>query len=138
VPGLNLGRVTLVLLSLIQRSSLKLGRGYCIPHRLSSLFTTIQLLDAICLWLYSFCWTLAALSDSKPYTLPVGVLRRGIGTSQGLCLHTERHKQNKHIDIRVSSGIRTHDPSFRARENSSCFRPRGCCDRLLFTGNVVK
>jgi hypothetical protein len=31
--------------------------------------------------------------------------------------------------IHVLSGIRTHDPSVRAREESLCFRPRGHCDR---------
>jgi hypothetical protein len=30
-------------------------------------------------------------------------------------------------DIHVLSGIRTHDPSVRVSEDSSCFRPRGHC-----------
>jgi hypothetical protein len=34
-----------------------------------------------------------------------------------------------HIDIHASSGIRTHDPSVRTGEDSSCIRPRGYCDR---------
>jgi hypothetical protein len=29
------------------------------------------------------------------------------------------------------SGIRTHDPSVRASEDSSCLRLRGHCDRLV-------
>jgi hypothetical protein len=40
--------------------------------------------------------------------------------------------KNKRIHtptIHALSGIRTHDPSVRASENSSCFRPSGCCDR---------
>jgi hypothetical protein len=32
-------------------------------------------------------------------------------------------------DIHALSGIRTHDHSVRANEGSSCFRPRGHCDR---------
>jgi hypothetical protein len=34
-------------------------------------------------------------------------------------------------DIHASSRIRTHDPSVRAGEDISCFRPRGHCDRLI-------
>jgi hypothetical protein len=37
--------------------------------------------------------------------------------------------QNKRAHIHNSSGIRTHDSCFRAGEDSSCFRPRGQCDR---------
>jgi hypothetical protein len=32
------------------------------------------------------------------------------------------------------SAIRTHDPSVRASEDSSCFRPRGHCDRPVCLG----
>jgi hypothetical protein len=48
-----------------------------------------------------------------------GFLGRGISPSQGRNLHT---------DIHVLSGIRTHNPSFRATEDNSCPRPRGNCD----------
>jgi hypothetical protein len=34
-------------------------------------------------------------------------------------------------EIRVSSGIRTHDHSVRASEDSSCLRPCGHCDRPI-------
>jgi hypothetical protein len=43
-----------------------------------------------------------------------------------LYLHTE-HKHTS--DIQALSGIRTHDPSVRASEDTSCLRPRGHCDR---------
>jgi hypothetical protein len=32
-------------------------------------------------------------------------------------------------DIHVTSRIRTHDPSVRAGQDSSCFRPHDHCDR---------
>jgi hypothetical protein len=51
-------------------------------------------------------------------------------------LHTGQHKQNKCTqtpNIHALSGIRTHDPSVRAGENSSYLRPRGHRDRQLFT-----
>jgi hypothetical protein len=66
------------------------------------------------------------------YTQSVGPLGRGISPSQGCYLHTEEHKHriNAHnIDIHALSSIRTHDPSVRASEDSSCLRPRGHCDR---------
>jgi hypothetical protein len=54
----------------------------------------------------------------------VGFLGRGISPSQVRYLHTEQ----THTDIHALSGIRTHDPSIRTSEDSSCFRPRGHCD----------
>jgi hypothetical protein len=47
--------------------------------------------------------------------------------------HTGQHKQNKRIhtpSIHAPSGIRIHDPSVRASEDSSFLRPRGYRDRL--------
>jgi hypothetical protein len=43
--------------------------------------------------------------------------------------------QNKRIhtpNIHALSGIRTHDPSVRAREDSSYLRPRSYCDRQCY------
>jgi hypothetical protein len=54
----------------------------------------------------------------------VGLLGRGISTSQGRYLH--KHRIN--ADIHVWSAIRTHDLSVRTSEDSSCLRPRGPCD----------
>jgi hypothetical protein len=40
--------------------------------------------------------------------------------------------EKTHTDIHALSGIRTHDSSVRAVEDSSsCLRPRGHCDRRL-------
>jgi hypothetical protein len=50
-----------------------------------------------------------------------------------LLKHRRTQTQNKRIhtpNTHALSGIRTHDPSVRASEESSCLRPRGYCDRL--------
>jgi hypothetical protein len=38
-------------------------------------------------------------------------------------------QDNINTDIHALSGIRTHDPSVQAREDSLCIRPHGHCDR---------
>jgi hypothetical protein len=46
--------------------------------------------------------------------------------------HRTTQTQNKRIhtpNIHALSGIRTHDPRVHASKDSSCLRPRGCCDR---------
>jgi hypothetical protein len=55
----------------------------------------------------------------------------GISPSQGRYLHSGQHKYriNAHTNIHALSGIRTHDPSVRANEDSSRLRPRGHRDR---------
>jgi hypothetical protein len=85
---------------------------------------------------------LAAFSVSWSYTQSVGLLRRGISPSQGLYVHTEQHKHtiNAHsTDIHALSGIRSHDPSVRVSEDSSCLRQSGHCDRpSLILENYIK
>jgi hypothetical protein len=56
----------------------------------------------------------------------VGLLGRVISY-----LHIEQHKHriNAHTDIHALSGIRNHDSSVRASEDSSFLRPHGHCDR---------
>jgi hypothetical protein len=47
--------------------------------------------------------------------------------------HRTTQTQNKRIhtpNVHALSGIRTHDPSVRASEESSCLRPLGYCDWL--------
>jgi hypothetical protein len=60
------------------------------------------------------------------------LLGRVISSSQDLYLHTGqyKHRINSYTDIRALSGIRTHEPSVRASEDSSCLRPCGHYDRL--------
>jgi hypothetical protein len=75
-------------------------------------------------------WPLFSVSWS--YTQSVRLLGRGNSPSQGLYLHTKQHKHriNAHnTDVHALSGIRTHDPSVRASEDSSCLRQRDHCDR---------
>jgi hypothetical protein len=91
----------------------------------------------VCQWkvrLYYGCtvlrWALAAFSVSWSYTQSVWFLGRGISPSQGFCLHTEhKHRINaNNTNIHALSGIRNHDPSVGARENSSRLRSRGRCE----------
>jgi hypothetical protein len=56
------------------------------------------------------------------FTQTVGFLGPGFSPSQGRYLHTGQHKHgiNAHTDIHALNGIRTHDPSVRGSEDSSC------------------
>jgi hypothetical protein len=69
---------------------------YCLDEVLK-LRTSMYLSVYICLsvGLQSFCYTSGAFSVSYCYTQSVGLLRREINPTQGRCLHTEEHKQNK-------------------------------------------
>jgi hypothetical protein len=68
------------------------------------------------------------------FTQSVGLLGRKISPSQGRYIHTGQHKQGINADRHdASSGIRTHDPSVRAGEDSSCLRLRSHCDRFRTT-----
>jgi hypothetical protein len=86
-------------------------------------------------------WYVATFLVSWSFTQSVGLLGRGIGQSQGRYLHTGQHKHriNAHnTDIHALSGIRNHDSSVRADEDSSCVRPHGNCDRHVVTSVPVK
>jgi hypothetical protein len=86
----------------------------------------------VCLSVYvsrALCWTLAEFFSFLIFTQSVGLLGRGISPSQGRYLHIGQHRIN--ADIHAWSGIRTHNPSVWASEDSSCFRQRGHCDRLV-------
>jgi hypothetical protein len=65
------------------------------------------------------------------FTQSIGLLGGVISPSQGRYLYTEqhRHRINPQTDIHALNGIRTHDPSVRASEDSSCLRSRGHRDR---------
>jgi hypothetical protein len=60
------------------------------------------------------------------FTQSVGLLD---GRSARRKAYTYTHRIKVHnTDIHALSGIRTHDPSVRASEDSSCLRPRGHSD----------
>jgi hypothetical protein len=59
----------------------------------------------------------------------VGLLGRGISPRQVLYLHRKTQHRKTRTHIHASSGIRTHDPNFRAVEDSTSLRPRGQWDR---------
>jgi hypothetical protein len=60
-----------------------------------------------------------------------GLLGRGISPTQGLYLHRTTQHRKTRTHIHASGWIRTHDPSVRAVEDSTCLRPLGHWDRLL-------
>jgi hypothetical protein len=68
------------------------------------------------------------------FTQTVGLLGGVSSPSQGRYLHTGQHKHriNAHTNIRALSGIRTHDPSVRAREDGSCLRTLGHCNQHIY------
>jgi hypothetical protein len=89
-------------------------------------------MENLFVWLYSpllslgsfFSFLIVHKVGRAPWT--------GISPPQGIYLHTEQHKHriNSHnTDIHALSGIRTHDPTVRASEDSSYLSPRGHCDR---------
>jgi hypothetical protein len=76
----------------------------------------------------------------------VGLLGRVISSSQGIYLYTGQHGHRKTrththtANIDALSGIRTHDPGFRASEDSWCLRSLDYRDRhedVWGSGNIV-
>jgi hypothetical protein len=67
------------------------------------------------------------------FTQTVGILGRVVSPSQSRYLYTgqQKYRINACTDIYTLSGIRTHDPSFRTKENSSYLRSCGHRDRLM-------
>jgi hypothetical protein len=61
----------------------------------------------------------------------VGLLGRGIGPTQGPYLHRTTQHRKTWTYIHASSGIQTHDPSFRSAEDSTCLRPLGQWDQHM-------
>jgi hypothetical protein len=63
----------------------------------------------------------------------VGLLGWVISSSQGLYLYAETEKctHNANTNIHAQSGIRTHGPGVRVRENISCLRLLGYRDRRV-------
>jgi hypothetical protein len=95
-------------------------------------------------WYFIFSMALPAHSGPRPlihFPQTVGLLRRVISPSQGRYLNTRQHKHRVSAytpNIHALSWIRTHDPSVRASEDSSCLRPRGYCHRRLLSTSDSK
>jgi hypothetical protein len=79
------------------------------------------------LWFFSFMIILQK----------VGLLERVISSSQGLYLNTGHHKHIHIPNIHALCGIRTHDPGFRASEDSTCLRPLGYRDGPMWRILIV-
>jgi hypothetical protein len=84
-------------------------------------------LGSIYLWLYS---PLLGFGGFISFLIFYTVGRTPWTGDQPVARPLPAHRINAHnTDIHVFSGIRTHDLSVRAIEDSSCLRQRGCCDR---------
>jgi hypothetical protein len=106
---------------------------------ISSIFSFIH--SFIYHWLYSPLFGPGLSFSFVILHIRVGLLIRVIIPSLGLYLHIRQHKHriNAHTDIHALSGIRTHDHSVRASEDSSCLRPRGHRDlqQYILTNFIV-
>jgi hypothetical protein len=102
----------------------------------------------VCVCFFFFC-TMVLPGHSGPWPLiqfrnhfsqMVGLLGRVISPLQGHCLNTGQHKHRINTytpNIHALSGIRTHDTSVGASEDSSCLRPRGHCDWLSLILRII-
>jgi hypothetical protein len=95
----------------------------------------------ISLWLYSPCGPWSLFQFPNPYT--VGRTPWTGDRSVARLLPTNRTTQTQNKRTRrhhASSGIRTHEASVRAGEDTSCIRPRGHCDRLpdFYHNEIIK
>jgi hypothetical protein len=98
---------------------------FTVRHKALQLTLKLLLL-LLLLWLYS---PLLGLGRLFQFLSPVHnrprLLGQGISLSQGPYIHTEQHKYRtkaQNTAIHALSGIQTHEPSFQAREDSSCLR----------------
>jgi hypothetical protein len=89
-------------------------------HSITDVYTFISFFHSFWPLIFSFLIILQT----------VGLLGRVISSSQGLYLNARQHKHI--LNIHALYGIRNYDPSFRAREDSSCLIPVFCnLQRLL-------
>jgi hypothetical protein len=117
-------------------------RGWVVPRTSKEILDrrNLLLLERIVPYLQPVVGPWPLLQFLGHFTQSVGLLGRGISPLQGRYLHTEQHKHRvkAHTDIHAWSGIRAHDPSDRASEDSSCLRPRGHCDRSSWNHGLSK
>jgi hypothetical protein len=111
-------------LRLIPRSRI---RGSVHLIYLSVCLSVLTLCLSVYLSIYSPCGPWPLFHFLNLYT--VGFL----GQDQPVAKPQPTHTEYTDTDIRVLSGIRTHDPSVRAGEDGLYLRPRVHCDRLIYT-----
>jgi hypothetical protein len=99
---------------------------YIDPYRYKHLSIYLSLY----LWLYSPCGPWPLFQFLNQYTVGRTPWTGDQLFSMPLPTNRTTQPQNKTLaDIHASSGIRAHDPSVLAGEDSSCFRLRSRCDR---------
>jgi hypothetical protein len=82
----------------------------------------------------ALCWTWATLSVSSSIHSQWDSLDGGSGRRKPVAYTQDStNTEWKYSDSHSSSGIRTHNPSVREDEDSSCLRPRGHSDRPYST-----
>jgi hypothetical protein len=98
---------------------------------------------SICLSVYlSICLSMALQSFVAPWPLFQFLnsvhRRRTPWTGDQPVSRPLQYKHRINADIHCLSWIRSHDPSVRVIEDSSCFRPRGHCDQGIRNTNRHK
>jgi hypothetical protein len=96
--------LTLNYVWMLKRLSLASAHTNVIESVLKQFLTSVCSIIGYYYGSMALCWALAAFSVSWSYTQSIGLLGRGISTSQGLYLHTE-HKtetQNKWTHIQMA------------------------------------
>jgi hypothetical protein len=90
------------------------------------------------LWHYSPNFGLGLPLWNSPFHFGLLDLKRLLGgwsarRKASTCTQTQKnaHTHIETLNIHALSGIRTHDPGFRASEDSACLRPLCYCDRPL-------
>jgi hypothetical protein len=84
-------------------------------------------------------WSIGLICQFHDHFSQMVGLGQVISSSQGLYLNTGQHKHriNAHTDIHALCWIRTHDPGFRASEDSAYLRPLGYRDRNELFDNFL-
>jgi hypothetical protein len=104
--------------------------NFCIPPRNTSPHAYLLYFRDISKGFTALCWTLVAFSVSWSfYTDSMTPWTGDQPVARPLPTHRTAQTQNKRTDMHISSGIRTHDFSVWAGENSSCLRPSGHYDQ---------
>jgi hypothetical protein len=96
---------------------------HALDHAATCSARSVLLFFLMALPAHSGPWPLIPFRNHFPQM--VWLFGRVISSSQGRYLHTWQNKHGINADIHDLSVVRTHDPSIRASENSSCLRRSG-------------